>query len=70
MNNNDIDFYLLRKIIEFFEVERKNNELIYDISIYQKYFDKNLTIKESINKFVSNYIKVDEEEKKMILSLF
>ena len=70
MNNNDIDFYLLRKIIEFFEVERKNNELIYDISIYQKYFDKNLTIKESINKFVSKYIKFDEEEKKMILSLF
>lgn len=70
MNNSDIDFYLLRKIIEFFETERKKDGLIYDISIYQKYFDKDLTVRESINKFVSNYIKVDEEEKKMILSLF
>lgn len=70
MNNSDIDFYLLRKIIEFFETERRKDGLIYDISIYQKYFDKDLTVRESINKFVSNYIKVDEEEKKMILSLF
>ena len=69
MNNSDIDFYLLRKIIEFFEIERKNNELIYDITIYQKYFDKNLTIKESINKFVSKHIKVDEEEKKIFLCI-
>lgn len=70
MNNSDIDFYLLRKIIEFFEIERKNNGLIYDINLYQKYFDKDLTIKESINKFISKHIRVDEEEKKMILSLF
>lgn len=70
MNNSDIDFYLLRKIIEFFETERKKAGLICDLSIYQKYFDKDLTVKESINKFISNYIKVDAEEKKMILSLF
>ena len=70
MGNSDIDFYLLRKIIEFFEEERKKDGLIYDISLYQKYFDKDLTVREAINKFVSNYIKVDEEEKQMILSLF
>lgn len=70
MNNSDIDFYLLRKIIEFFETERKKDGLIYDASIYQKYFDKDLTVKESINKFIKKHIKVDEEEKKMILSLF
>ena len=66
MNNSDIDFYLLRKIIEFFEIERKKDGLIYDAGIYQKYFDKDLTVREAIKKFVSNYIKVDEEEKKMI----
>lgn len=70
MNNNDIDFYLFRKIIEFFEKERKKYGLIFDFSIYQKYFDKDLTVREAINKFIENYIKVDEEEKKMILSLF
>lgn len=70
MNNSDIDFYLLRKIIEFFEIERKKDGLIYDAGIYQKYFDKDLTVREAIKKFVSNYIKVDEEEKKMVLSLF
>lgn len=70
MKNVDIDFYLLRKIIEFFKNERKKYGLIYDASIYQKYFDKDLTVSESINKFISNYITVDEEEKKMILSFF
>lgn len=40
MNNSDIDFYLLRKIIEFFEIERKKDGLIYDAGIYQKYFDR------------------------------
>ena len=70
MNNSDIDFYLLRKIIEFFEIVRKKDGLIYDAGIYQKYFDKDLTVREAIKKFVSNYIKVDEEEKKMVLSLF
>ena len=70
MNNSNIDFYLLRKIIEFFKLERKKHNLIYDVSIYQKYFDKDLSVRESINKFLANHIKVDEEEKKMILSLF
>lgn len=65
MNNSDIDFYLLRKIIEFFEIERKKDGLIYDAGIYQKYFDKDLTVREAIKKFVSNYIKVDEEENKI-----
>lgn len=69
MNNNDIDFYLLRKIIEFFRTEREKNGLIKDIYIYQRYFDSTLTVRESINKFIASYIKVDEEEKKMILSL-
>lgn len=54
MNNNDIDFYLLRKIIEFFRNEREKNGLIKDIYIYQRYFDTTLTVRESINKFVSN----------------
>jgi hypothetical protein len=70
MDNSDIDFYLLRKIIELFEIERKKDDLMYDAGIYQKYFDKDLTVREAIKKFVSNCIKVDEEEKKMVLSLF
>ena len=68
MNNSDIDFYLLRKIIDFFETERKKDGLIYDASIYQKYFDKDLTVKESINKFIKKHIKVDEEEKNDIIT--
>jgi len=70
MNNSDIDFYLLRKIIEFFRQERKKEGLLYDLSIYQKYFDRDLFIKDSINKFVSNYIKIDKEERNRILSLY
>lgn len=69
MNNLDIDFYLLRKIIEFFKNEKQKNSLLFDLKIYNEYFDKNLSVKESINKFVMENIKVDIEEKKLILSL-
>lgn len=70
MNNPDIDFYLLRKIIEFFMYEREKESLLYDINIYQKYFELDIPIKESINKFVEKYIKIDEEERKTVLSLY
>lgn len=69
MYNPDIDLYLLRKIIEFFENERHKNNLLYDLKTYNEYFDKELTIKESIHKFISKNIKINEEEKQRILSI-
>ena len=69
MGNERLDFYLLRKAIEFFEKEKQGNNLFSDISILQKYFDSELSVKESINKFVKEHIKVDEDEKRLIMSL-
>lgn len=68
--NEKIDFYLLRKVIEFFEQEKQDNNWLLDITILQKYFDSELSIKESINKFIKEYIKIDEEEKRFIMSLY
>lgn len=70
MNNSDIDFYMLRKIIEFFNNEKKKNNSSFELKIYEQYFDKNLKIRDSINKFIKENIVVDEEEKKKILNLF
>ena len=69
INNDDIDFYLLRKIIEFFNQERTKRRLKSNFDIFELYFDKSLSIRESINKFIKEYIKKDKKEKQMILSL-
>lgn len=69
INNDDIDFYLLRKIIEFFNQERTKRRLKSNFDIFELYFDKSLSVRESINKFIKEYIKTDEKERQMILSL-
>lgn len=70
MTNEKLDFYLLRKVIEFFQKEKRDNNLLSDITVLQKYFDSELSVKESINKFIKEYIKVDEDEKRLIMSLY
>lgn len=52
------------------EKAKQDNNLISDITILQKYFDLELSVKESINKFVKEYIRVDEDEKKLIMFLY
>lgn len=69
INNDEIDFYLLRKIIEFFNQERAKKRLKSNFDIFELYFDKSLSVRESINKFIKEYIKIDEKERQMILSL-
>lgn len=69
MNNSDVDFYILRKIIEFFDKQKKEKNILYDIPIYKEYFDGNLKVKDSINKFIKDNIKIDPEEKQIIYKL-
>lgn len=69
IHNEEIDIYLLRKIIEFFNSERMKNGTKFNLSIFEMYFDTSLTIRESINKFIKEHIKTDEKERQMILSL-
>lgn len=69
MKNPDVDFYILRKIIEFFDIKKIQYSIISDIPIYKEYFDLNLKISDSIKKFVKECIKVDESEKRLINQL-
>lgn len=69
INNDDIDFYLLRKIIEFFNQERAKTGVKFNLSIIETYFDRTLTVREAINKFIKKHIKIDEQEKQIFLSL-
>lgn len=62
MGNERLDFYLLRKVIEFFEKEKQGNNLFSDISILQKYFDSELSVKESINS-LRNILKLMKMKK-------
>lgn len=60
---------MLRKIIEFFSQERVKRKLKSNFDIFGLYFDKSLSVRESINKFIKEYIKTDEKERQIILSL-
>lgn len=68
-NNPNIDFYRLRKIIEFFNDAKEKEETLYDYDIYDRYFNKQLLIRDSICEFIKMNIKEDKEEKKKLLSL-
>ena len=69
MNNPKIDFYLLIKIIEFFNYERTKIGALYDYNVYKKYFDGDSIISDSIQVFVRKNIKENAEEREKILSL-
>lgn len=69
INNNEVDFYLLRKIIEFFNCERTKIGAKFNLSILETHFDRTLTVREAINKFIKKHIKIDEQEKQIFLSL-
>lgn len=53
--NPDIDFSKCREIIQFFlkENHRINNN--YNKEVFIKYFDPNLNVRESVNKFISQH---------------
>lgn len=70
IGNKKLDFYLLRKVFEFFKKAREDNGFSSNIGVLQKYFDLELSVRESIDKFVKEYIKVDENERMLIMSLF
>ena len=69
INNSEIDFYALRKIIEFFSTKRKENLMDSDYDIYKYFFNQHISAKEAINYFIKDNIVIDYEEKEKIMSL-
>ena len=69
INNPEIDFYILRKIIEFFSTKRKEQLIDSDYDIYKNFFNQFISAKEAINKFIKDNIVIDYEEKEKIMSL-
>lgn len=70
MKNQNVDLYMLRKIIEFFNKVKEDKGLLYDYYIYDKYFNHKLTVREAIIDFINNNIIIDLDEKNKIMSLF
>ena len=68
-DNPDLDFYVLRKILEFFTKQRKSQDDFYDINVYQQYFNKDLTVVCAIHDFIANNIQIDQDEKDAFMSL-
>lgn len=68
-DNPDIDFYVLRKILEFFTKQRKSQDDFYDINVYKQYFNKDLTVGCAIQDFIANNIQIDRDEKDALMSL-
>lgn len=68
-DNPDIDFYVLRKILEFFTKQRKSQDDFYDINVYKQYFNKDLAVGCAIQDFIANNIKIDQDEKNALMSL-
>lgn len=69
INNPEIDFYILRKIIEFFSTKRKEQLIDFDYDIYKNFFNQFISAKEAINQFIKDNIVIDYEEKEKIMSL-
>lgn len=69
MDNPNVDFYCLRKSIDFFRWQRKLQGELYDMQFYKQYFDKKLTVGGAVKKFIKENISIDEKEKADIMSL-
>ena len=69
MDNPDIDFFVLRKILEFFTNQRKSQDDLYDINVYKQYFNKDLSVGRAIQDFIANNIQIDQDEKDTLMSM-
>lgn len=66
--NPKIDPYQFRLIVQFFIREKEKKGINYNYEVFKKYFDPDLSVEDSINKFMKEHIKVDPLERKWYLS--
>lgn len=69
MHTRGIDFYTLRAIFSFFKNKRKTQGEIFNLPLYETYFDANLPVGEAVKKFVAEHIQINEKEKEALAPL-
>ena len=62
--------YMFRQIVQFLMKERKEKNIIYNLDIFKLYLDPSLKIQDAIEKFVSENIKENVEERKLFEKMF
>lgn len=67
---SNIDPFQYRQIVQFVMQEREKNGFIYNFDVLKMFFNRNLSIGESIDDFIKKYIKEDPKEKALFLSLY
>jgi len=66
--NLSIDAYRFRLIVQFFIKEKEKRGVNYNLEVFKDYFDSNLTVKDSVDKFFKEYIKENPKEREWYLS--
>lgn len=66
--NPNIDSYQYRLIIQFFNKEKQNKKINYNLEVFKEFFDQELTVKDSIDKFIHKHIKEDIKERLWYMS--
>ena len=61
---------MFRQIVQFLMKERKEKNIIYNLDIFKLYLDPSLKIQDAIEKFVSENIKENVEERKLFEKMF
>ena len=67
-HNPRIDPYQFRLIAQFFIKEKEKKRINYNYEIFKKYFDPNLSVEDSIKKFMKEHIKENKKEREWYLS--
>lgn len=62
--------YMFRQIVQFFMKEKQKKNIIYNLDILTQYLDPSLTIQKAREKFVSENIKENIEEKKLFEKMY
>jgi len=66
--NPKIDPYQFRLIAQFFIKEKEKTGVNYNYKIFEKYFDPNVSVEESVAKFMKKYIKENKKERDWYLN--
>lgn len=69
-DENLMDFFQYRQVIQFMMRARKENGFIYNLDVLQKFFHQDSSVQEAISGFIQQYIKDDPKERELFLSLY
>lgn len=69
-NRSNIDPFKYRQIVQFLMKEREKNGSIYSLDVLKMFFDRDANVGEATDTFIKKYIKDDQQEKALFMSLY